>query len=379
MIAVAACGSDDTLFGVALLDAGVVPDDDGRAPIESGSDAPIVDARAFDAAVFDATIQDAEETSDANDGGFLDASDASDSASEDSGPDAIVDACAARFLYVDAVNGHDSSDGASLATAFQTITKAIAIAAADPCVTMITVSPGTYDEANGEVFPLNVPANVALVGDETNKGAAAGGPTFINGAGAATAILIATLYPRSGATIAGFQITAPEPAADAAALRPVEVLLYGMNDITVWNNTVVGSSTLPLTGSIGIYALGGLRSIIEGNVVTANEIGMYSGSGASSRVESNVVTQNMYGVEADTLGADLGGGDGGGAGLNVLSCNHQNLWLTASGQPAANNYWDHVPPTVTSTGDASDIFLSPFFTLVPPTTTAAMLATPNCP
>ncbi len=374
MIALAACGSRSELFETSNDDddAGLT-DDEGNAPIESGSDAPIADARAFDA-----TASDAGETSDATVGSDG-AADASDGAIEDSGPDAPFDACAVRRLYVDAVNGHDSSEGASPATPLQTITKAIAIAAADTCVTTISVRPGTYDEANGETFPLQVPANVTLVGDETNKGAAVGNPTFINGAGPATSLLTATLYPRSGATIAGFEITAPSSIDDATAFTPVEILLYSpMNDITVRNNTLAGSGTQLFYGSMGVYALGSFRDVIQANVVMGNEVGIYN-RGGSSRVESNALTQNMYGFEGDALGADLGGGDGGAAGLNILSCNHQNMWLTASGQPAANNYWDHVPPTVTTDASAADIFLSPFFTLTPPTTTGAMLATPNCP
>jgi parallel beta-helix repeat protein len=387
MIVVAACGSRSELLDTSDDDdAGFVSGDDGEARIESGSDSPIIDARAFDA-----TAHDADETSDATigDDGAADASDgaiedsgtdASDSAIDDSGPDAAFDACAVRTLYVDAVNGHDSSDGSSPATPFQSITKAIAIAAADTCITTISVSPGTYDETNGETFPLHVPANVTLVGDETNKGAALGNPTFINGAGPATALLTATLYPSSGATIAGFEITAPPPTVDGSTFTPVEILLYApMSDITLRNNTLAGSGTELFYGSIGVYTLGSLRNVIQGNVATGNNVGIYNGGGASSRVESNALTQNTYGFEADTLGADLGGGDGGSAGLNILSCNHQNIWLTASRQPAANNYWDHVPPTVTTNGSAADIYLSPFFTLTPPTTTGAMLATPNCP
>ena len=52
---------------------------------------------------------------------------------------------------------------------FKTITKALGVATA---AQQVTVRPGTYDVANGESFPLQIPANVALVGDEPGRGVA---------------------------------------------------------------------------------------------------------------------------------------------------------------------------------------------------------------
>jgi parallel beta-helix repeat protein len=157
------------------------------------------------------------------------------------------------------------------------------------------------------------------------------------------------------------------------------VLLYGpTTGVTVRNNTIVGSDADVQTGTVGIYSLGSTDNVIVGNVVRGNRIGLYNGTKASSKVESNIVTGNWYGVEADALGADLGGGAFASAGLNTFACNEQNLWTTAMGQLAANNYWDHVPPTFIHTGGHADIF-TPQFVLTPPTTPGAMLATSNCP
>ena len=75
----------------------------------------------------------------------------------------------------------------------------------------------------------------------------------------------------------------------------------------------------------------------------------------------------------------MGGGAFASVGLNTFSCNEQNLWTTASGVSAANNYWDHVPPTVIHGEGHADIFTPAFWVLTLPTTTGAMLATPNCP
>ena len=323
---------------------------------------------------------DATSPDDAGDG-EAEASDAgaSDTGASDAPSDAPSDACAVARLYVDAVHGSDSASGAAAAP-YKTITRAIAVAEADACVTTIDVKPGTYDVANGEVFPLRVPANVSLIGDEAGKGLSDGGSVFILGSGFAYYPLGATVYPGAGATIAGVELTAPSAPPDAGWLYPSEVLLYGpATDVTVRNNTIAGSGTETFYGSIGIYVLGAIGNVIVGNVVTGNNVGVYNGPGASSKLESNVLRGNTYGFEGDYAGADLGGGSLASAGGNTLSCNDQNMWLSASAQPAANNYWDHVPPTTTSDGGHADVYLSPFYVLTPPITTGAMLATPDCP
>lgn len=380
IVGVAACGSRSELFELEDdLDAGdaadVGTDTSADGPIESAPDASLIDAHVTDAIddvnVID--VVDAGEIVDAIADADVDAMDAADSA--DAGDPCVL----TRTIYVDAVHGLDTSDG-EIATPTKTITKAIAIATADACVTTIDVSPGTYDDANGEVFPLNLPANVALIGDEANKGTGAN-PTFIHGYGRVNDVVGATLSPASGATIAGFEITAPGPDVDAEDWFYSDeiVLLAPMVGVTVRNDTIAGSGTDLFSGSGGVYVSGSADNVIENNVITGNNVGIYNGLGASSKISSNVVTQNAYGFEADYLGGDLGGGDAGSVGNNTLSCNHQNVWLTASNQPASNNYWDHVPPTITRDGGAADIFMSPFFTIAPPITTGAMLATPNCP
>ncbi len=164
------------------------------------------------------------------------------------------------------------------------------------CVTTVQVNPGTYDVANGETFPLALPAGVAFIGDEAQKGNDSTAPVFIRGGGWTTGSTWVGVIPGSGSTIAGFEITAPFPA-DASSASPEGIVL-------------------------GIYFGGG-----------------------SAKIESNVVTANIYGVELDTSGADLGGGALSSAGLNTLSCNTSNdLWLSVSGVFAENDAWDHVPP-----------------------------------
>ena len=70
------------------------------------------------------------------------------------------------LLYVNPSTGNDSASG-SQGTPLKTITKAIQQATAGSSIRLM---PGTYSAATGEVFPLVVPSNVTIVGDENQKG-----------------------------------------------------------------------------------------------------------------------------------------------------------------------------------------------------------------
>lgn len=366
----------------------------------TGLDEPITDAAADEGGsadsspTTDGTVEDSPDgTVEASADARVDADDAApDGAVEasdggatdgpvDAPPDAPPDACAS-VLFVDAVHGSDSSGGSASAP-FKTITRADTVAAGDPCVTMIQVRPGTYDEANGEVFPLRVPVSVALVGDEADKGDPSGQPVLVQGVGDFNGAVRATIAPSSGAVVAGLVIT---PAvADAGARFPVGVVLStGTAGVTVRNDTLAGTSTSMYWGSVGVWDVDSTGTFIVGNVALGNLIGFYS-EGSPTRLESNVSTQNRFGVEVDVAGVDLGGGDAGSAGHNTFACNLQNVWLAASGVFAEDNAWDHLPPSMVSdaglyigNSDSGhvDIFL---WDAGPPTITGATLATPNCP
>ena len=72
----------------------------------------------------------------------------------------------AQTLYVNPATGDDSATG-DQSTPFKTLSKALQQAQAD---TTIQLAAGTYNATSGEIFPLQVPSGVKLVGDEQNKG-----------------------------------------------------------------------------------------------------------------------------------------------------------------------------------------------------------------
>src|SRR3712207_9535382 len=72
----------------------------------------------------------------------------------------------AQTLYVNPGTGSDSAAGNQSAP-FKTITKALKSAQSG---TTIQLAAGNYNAASGEVFPLDVPSGVKIVGSEDNKG-----------------------------------------------------------------------------------------------------------------------------------------------------------------------------------------------------------------
>ncbi|MEQ9358177.1 S-layer homology domain-containing protein [Coleofasciculus chthonoplastes] len=72
----------------------------------------------------------------------------------------------AQTLYVNPATGDDSAAGDQSAP-FKTLSKALQQAQAD---TTIQLAAGTYNGTSGEIFPLQVPSGVKLVGNEGNKG-----------------------------------------------------------------------------------------------------------------------------------------------------------------------------------------------------------------
>jgi hypothetical protein len=114
-------------------------------------------------------------------------------------------------------------------------------------------------------------------------------------------------------------------------------------------------------------------------VLSQNHLG-FGHVGGTARVEYNVATSNAYGFESDTGGADYGGGALGSAGGNTVSCNSiADLWVSTGGIAAANNFWDHVPPTISNVGPGGGVDIYDFAGATAPTTTGAAFATGGCP
>jgi nitrous oxidase accessory protein NosD len=256
------------------------------------------------------------------------------------------------IYYVSASAGLDTNPGTQ-GSPFKTITHAMRVATRSGAT--VQVDPGAYNVANGETFPITVPAGVLLIGDEGHKGGGSTPTSIVGGGGqapGATAGVGVALLPGAGSTIAGFKITNDNP-----ALSGRYGLFLSNSSVMLRNNTVTGA-----THKVGIYVDASTSHVITGNWIVDNG-GSSAGSGLAfgkggvgTKVENNVITGNGFGVEYDVAGGDLGGGSAGSVGGNVISCNTQNDLVsfaqTAIMITAASNLWDHAPATRgASTGD----------------------------
>jgi hypothetical protein len=284
--------------------------------------------------------------------------------------------CGQALLFVDAVSGLDTNVGSSAAP-FKTITHAMGAAASGQTV---QVRQGTYDAANGETFPINVPAGVSLIGDETNRGSVATTVTRIFGAGnSPLSGVLTALLPAAGATIAGFSITS-----NGSGAAGVTVVADGT---TLRNNTFTGST------NYGIYVnakntailLDSVGGTTNGSLTGAGLI--FGGSAVATKVENSSFIGNDKGLSYGDAGGDAGGGSTGSVGNNTMSCNKVNDVSASLGNVTLNlahNIWDHAPPAQngSSTGCAAGQDICTFgaspTTFV--TTGALQLSsTPGCP
>lgn len=264
-------------------------------------------------------------------------------------------------IIVSASSGNDSlADGVTCA--YKTITAALAAATSGNTV---WAAPGTYDTALGEVFPIIIPASVSLIGDEANKGNGTV-TTEILGNGLLYTGVEATIEPLANATVAGFILTANTAGANAEA-----TVIVRNDGVTLRNNSLINSVYY------SVYITNGSQNhIITGNLIQNNAwlgLGFVAG-GVGTKVENNIITGNLYGVVYQPSGGDLGGGSAGSAGGNTISCNSTNdLWTEETSAltiNAANNYWDHAPPS------GNDIYNPNGANIV---TTSAQVAASNCP
>jgi len=105
-------------------------------------------------------------------------------------------------FYVDAANGFDLLYYGTSSMPFKTITYALSVVGQNQT---IIVGPGTYNIANGEMFPLMLRPGQILIGDEATKGAVTlivgSGPMALTGG-----FDSATIMGAEGSRISGFQI-----------------------------------------------------------------------------------------------------------------------------------------------------------------------------
>ncbi|EMJ96470.1 LIC10774 family surface protein [Leptospira alstonii] len=248
-------------------------------------------------------------------------------------------------IYVDGMSGNDNFLGTKAAP-YRSITKAASVATSH---SVIYVAPGQYYDR--EKFPIKLPDGLVLIGDEGGKGRIGSssspyrgryenhpntGPTsirFDRNDGDDTAFEVG-----NNTIIAGFDLT-----------NPIKLTTYG---VQIRNNTI----------SKGIY-ISHLTYQSGGHTISGNFIGQkeapnynygvgifFDGTTHFSKVEYNTIHRNKYGIVIRPYAlADLGGGDLGSKGHNIITCSEEMdlVFQLEKGKRlfAQNTKWDHSVPT----------------------------------
>jgi hypothetical protein len=138
-------------------------------------------------------------------------------------------------IYVDPINGSDTSGSGSVTNPYKTMTKAVAVLNAAKSIgqsgVTIFLAGGNYDAANGEKFPIVVSRSVSIMGTNYGTGPATG--SFINGVGQDT-IFEGVVHAPARSAYATFEV-----------VPPASVTLSGV---------YVGASKIELPSSRAVYS-----------------------------------------------------------------------------------------------------------------------------
>jgi len=184
-------------------------------------------------------------------------------------------------IAVDAVDGNDGTADGTCALPYKTITNALA---ASTFGNVVWVNSGTYNAANGEVFPLVVPAGVSLVGDKANNGAGSS-PTLISGKGLfGASIFNGALYAGQGSDISGFSFDT-----DGWVPNTYGVIINGVD-------ATISSSTFLSSAYGGINSNGVVNSVIENNVFSSNSYGVLTSFTGTLIIQDNSFIGGSYAI-----------------------------------------------------------------------------------
>ncbi|MEL6221092.1 MAG: DUF1565 domain-containing protein [Cyanobacteria bacterium J06627_8] len=208
----------------------------------------------------------------------------------------------ARVIYVNPALGEDTPNNGRENTPYRTISYALTRATDN---TVLQLAPGSYTADSGEAFPLTIPPDVILRGDESTNGQT----VLILGGGA----LISPTFARQNVTIL---------ALDDSQIRGVTVTNPLSRGTGIWiesSDAVVRNSTLSNSLRDGIFVTGTATPTIEDNVFFQNDgngvavvrssqgtiqdnefrntgFGIAVGDDAAPVIEENVIRENVDGV-----------------------------------------------------------------------------------
>jgi parallel beta-helix repeat protein len=200
----------------------------------------------------------------------------------------MIQSASANELHVNSQTGNDRATGDSSAP-FQTITYALQQARPG---TIIRLAEGTYQAATKENFPLLIPQQVTLIGNEATNGQ----NILIQGSG---------LYRSS--TFAQQNVTIV--LSEQSALRGVTITNPVERGTGAWiesTNPAIANNTFINCKREGIFVSGTARPLILHNVLQNNAAsGIFFARNAKGEVRNNRCQQTGYGIAVSDEAAPL--------------------------------------------------------------------------
>jgi parallel beta-helix repeat protein len=191
-------------------------------------------------------------------------------------------------FYVDSTRGSDNAAG-SQAAPLKTITRALQRATSG---TRIQLTPGTYNAASGERFPLVISAGVTVVGNEAQKGRG----IVLEGNGEYNS----PTFARQNVMIL------PD---NNAQLRGVTVTNRAARGTGVWiesTSPAIAHNTFINCGREGVFATGNATPDISDNVFQQNAAsGISIVRNAKGEIRRNVCQKTGYGIAISDSAAPL--------------------------------------------------------------------------
>lgn len=223
-------------------------------------------------------------------------------------------------IYVSSSEGDDLNSG-KLGFPLKTITKALEIAGTS---SIIRVIPGTYDESNGEQFPLIIPSGMQLFPLDIDKPIIIGGGTYY--VSDLSSNVNTAIVSIDNNFISGFDISNPNGAG---------LLIQGSKRSTIRSNKIQYSE-------YGIIVSSNAEAYIISNIIQNNTInGIQSYGSSKLTLRNNTIEQNLIGINlTGESEANLGDNESNGFNTiqNNIDCDCYNTTLNSV--PALGNIWD---------------------------------------
>ncbi len=200
----------------------------------------------------------------------------------------MVRSASANELHVNPKTGSDQAAG-TVSDPFQTITQALR--QAQPGTT-IRLAVGTYQVSTGETFPLNIPRQVTLIGNEATQGQT----ISIAGSG----IYQSPTFAQQNVTLL---------LSEQSGLRGVTVTNLAERGTGVWvesTNPTIANNTFINCTREGIFVSGNARPLILNNILQNNAAsGIFFARNAKGEVRNNRCQRTGYGMAISDEAAPL--------------------------------------------------------------------------